>query len=133
MEKEKETKEQIVKKIKRKMTIKSKNNNTCRYCGCTNIMLMTIDHRIPLSRGGSDDDSNKDCVCYICNQLKGSLTPEEFKKYLKNLYGLYKLHKMKVVFVPNAFQLNFYPRHYPDFDLGKAIEKKENGQKENNV
>lgn len=32
---------------------------------------LTIDHIVPLARGGSDDLSNKQLLCEKCNQNKG--------------------------------------------------------------
>lgn len=39
----------------------------------------TIDHIIPLSRGGTDARENLMCAHRRCNELKGNLTLEEFK------------------------------------------------------
>lgn len=40
----------------------------------------TIDHRIPLSRGGADTIANKALACSRCNLLKGRDTEEEFRE-----------------------------------------------------
>jgi len=40
----------------------------CLYCGERN--LLTIDHIIPLSKGGSDDPENKILCCLKCNMSK---------------------------------------------------------------
>lgn len=40
----------------------------------------TIDHLIPISRGGSDEWSNLVISCFRCNNLKKNLTLEEFIK-----------------------------------------------------
>lgn len=37
-----------------------------------NIILMTADHKIPKSKGGSDRRENLITMCYICNQFKGN-------------------------------------------------------------
>lgn len=39
----------------------------------------TLDHYRPLSRGGTNDPSNLVLACRHCNDLKGSLTAEEFE------------------------------------------------------
>jgi 5-methylcytosine-specific restriction endonuclease McrA len=36
------------------------------------LILMTVDHRIPKSKGGSDDLSNLQTMCHSCNHKKGS-------------------------------------------------------------
>lgn len=51
----------------------------CAYCGQhRNHKHMTIDHIIPLSKGGTDDFDNLQCVCKKCNGFKGDMLPEEF-------------------------------------------------------
>ena len=37
-----------------------------------NDVLMTIDHKVPKSKGGEDDLSNYQCLCHICNGKKGN-------------------------------------------------------------
>lgn len=51
----------------------------CVYCG-TGLGLenATLDHVIPLSRGGSHQPGNLVAACHSCNQRKGSLLPTEF-------------------------------------------------------
>ena len=51
----------------------------CVYCG-TGLGLenATLDHVIPLSRGGSHQPGNLVSACHACNQRKGSLLPTEF-------------------------------------------------------
>ncbi|MEN9791425.1 MAG: hypothetical protein RLZZ63_1083 [Gemmatimonadota bacterium] len=51
----------------------------CVYCG-TGLGLehATLDHVIPLSRGGTHHPGNLVAACQPCNQLKGSLLPHEF-------------------------------------------------------
>jgi len=39
---------------------------------------MTIDHDVPLSRGGTSDFSNLKLACSICNSRKGSRTGPEY-------------------------------------------------------
>lgn len=57
----------------------------CAYCGREVVIgrfggrrLATIDHKIPLSRGGSWKRYNLTCACRRCNELKGSMTDDEF-------------------------------------------------------
>lgn len=44
----------------------------------------TVDHRTPLSRGGTHADENLAGCCNDCNHKKGWLTEEEFRDRLKN-------------------------------------------------
>lgn len=85
----------ILKGIK-SSALKKKLGNKCVYCGCTNPMIMQIDHKHPVSRNGEDKDSNKQVACAICNQLKDKLTHVQFKKYYKNLISMYDLQKISL-------------------------------------
>jgi len=52
----------------------------CFYCKVDLIRfraLATIDHKIPLSRGGLDAHFNRVISCVDCNRAKGSMTDKE--------------------------------------------------------
>jgi 5-methylcytosine-specific restriction endonuclease McrA len=68
----------------------------CEYCDCPVFKvpddsrdLATIDHRIPLSRGGVWKRYNLTCACRGCNEEKGSMTDDEYRfyRYLIGWYG----------------------------------------------
>lgn len=46
---------------------------------------MTVDHIIPLSRGGTDTPENLQCTCNSCNWLKGNKMPHEFTSFIRNM------------------------------------------------
>ncbi|MDO4803355.1 MAG: HNH endonuclease signature motif containing protein [Lachnospiraceae bacterium] len=53
----------------------------CAYCGMKiGLGEVTVDHKIPLSRGGPDCRENMVCSCVGCNKLKADRTVEEFRK-----------------------------------------------------
>lgn len=52
----------------------------CVYCGSTEDL--TIDHKVPRSRGGGDEIENLTCACRSCNSTKGAKTVPEFMAYL---------------------------------------------------
>ena len=54
-------------------------NGVCFYCLCKP-RKTTLDHQTPLSRGGRDIFANVVAACYPCNQRKGSMTTDEFRK-----------------------------------------------------
>lgn len=57
---------------------------TCSYCDQRGGKL-TIDHKLPISRGGSDNRDNLCTACHACNCRKGPKTVQEFKNYLEEL------------------------------------------------
>ena len=58
------------------MSIKKKR---CRYCKATE--NLTIDHKIPKSKGGSNDKKNLQCLCKRCNMTKSSLSHKQVLRY----------------------------------------------------
>ena len=56
--------------------IKARDGHRCVYCGSTEDL--TIDHVRPQCRGGQTNSSNCVTACRACNQLKGSMSLEEF-------------------------------------------------------
>lgn len=72
----------------------------CKYC--KNKENLTIDHKIPKVKGGSDDIKNLQCLCKKCNSLKSDLTDKRVRRLwswflwiqqerLKNNGNAYKL------------------------------------------
>ncbi len=44
----------------------------CQYCGaCGPNVELEVDHKIPVSRGGTDDIDNLKTACFNCNRGKG--------------------------------------------------------------
>jgi 5-methylcytosine-specific restriction endonuclease McrA len=58
------------------------NNGRCYYCGRKRRRLVK-EHRIPLARGGTNDESNIVPACTPCNSRKGTLTDTEFIEVLQ--------------------------------------------------
>ena len=57
--------------------------NKCIYCVKSfDVVRFTIDHIIPLSRGGKHAKENVQLVCGSCNSSKGNKTHEEYVRYL---------------------------------------------------
>jgi len=61
-----------------------KTNGFCPYCGTPlkpehpDGVQFAVDHRIPVSRGGTNDPRNLIAACHPCNNSKGDLTDFEF-------------------------------------------------------
>lgn len=65
---------QIPKYIKR--IVFKRDNNRCVICGGT--QNLTIDHVIPLSKGGSNNETNFMTLCSPCNREKGNQIYTQF-------------------------------------------------------
>ena len=64
-------------------------DNTCAYCGYRRIAAsLDIDHMIPVVKGGSNDESNLQVICRLCNQRKGDQTDREFRERYSRLIPL---------------------------------------------
>ena len=58
----------------------------CYYCkGHFSPRVLTMDHIIPLSRGGSSSKINIVTACKKCNNAKKNLFPHEWEGYLERL------------------------------------------------
>jgi hypothetical protein len=54
-----------------------RDNHTCRYCGgVAPDVILTVDHVIPVSLGGSDEPTNLVAACKDCNAGKTSSNPD---------------------------------------------------------
>jgi len=57
---------------------------SCQYCGCNlNSTNATVDHVLPVSRGGLFSWKNVVASCKPCNSRKANRTPEEARMPLK--------------------------------------------------
>jgi len=56
--------------------ILKRDGYTCQYCG-SRAKILTIDHVLPRSRGGTDSWENLVTACLNCNTRKGDRTPSE--------------------------------------------------------
>ena len=78
------------------------------YCGkALSVADATIDHIVPLSRGGYTEDENLTVCCEPCNVLKDA-------KYVKDFIALMNNHKQRA----------FYNRTETLFRQGKICEEK---------
>lgn len=63
--------------------VQIRDRYSCQYCGVS--QDLTIDHVVPLSRGGRTTWENVVTACRKCNGRKGSRTPEEAGMRLKTV------------------------------------------------
>jgi len=64
-----------------KRNIFERDMHMCQYCGSTK--HLTLDHIIPVSKGGQNTWKNLTTACFKCNNKKGDRTAEEAKMVLK--------------------------------------------------
>jgi len=78
-----------------KSMVKRRDNYTCQYCGKSPTKKnTTIDHVIPVSKGGETSYENCVTACYKCNNRKNNkllsqIDMKLLKKPTKPLYDLY--------------------------------------------
>lgn len=58
----------------------------CHYCGRKfSPSELTMDHKIPLARGGTSEKMNLVPACKECNNKKKYLLPTEWEEYMNSL------------------------------------------------
>lgn len=60
------------------------DGNICYYCGCEIKDKKTLDHKIPVTKGGTNENENLVLSCLHCNTQKGNKTEEEYRKWLND-------------------------------------------------
>lgn len=95
-----------VHKIKRKqfsqierMQIYNKDKGRCAICGrFVPYDSFTVDHIIPLAKGGTNAMDNLQVACGVCNLIKQDILPEDLMKKLTEiiLYQMRKSHDDKL-------------------------------------
>lgn len=69
-----------------KKTVYANGNGCCGICGKPiRFQDMTIDHKIPLSKGGTKDFSNLQPAHLSCNFLKNGMTMEELVEKISEI------------------------------------------------
>lgn len=72
------------------MKFKKESEKVCHYCG-KKIMDkedVTVDHVIPVSKGGEDGKDNFVIACRACNREKSSLNPDRYLEFLNIMDSL---------------------------------------------
>lgn len=89
-------KKKLNKNQRKRLEVADKCGYRCWYCGRSfdealsstelfkrhSMSMLTVDHLVPLSRGGKDDDDNLVLSCVSCNSRKHSRTVDEYRFYL---------------------------------------------------
>ena len=65
----------------------AKADGYCQLCGRKiTYDEMTLDHIHPLAMGGEDAESNLQCACRECNELKRNILPEDFMYRINTIF-----------------------------------------------
>jgi 5-methylcytosine-specific restriction protein A len=63
------------------------NKGVCHYCGrAVPPQDLTMDHIVPIARGGKSTKGNVAAACKECNNAKKQLLPMEWEQYLVRLF-----------------------------------------------
>lgn len=89
--------EGLIKKEKEKARKLRKSNwwrtrtakGVCHYCGGSFAPAeLTMDHLVPLARGGKSTKGNLVPACKDCNNKKKTMLPLEWDEYMESLAGI---------------------------------------------
>ncbi len=73
-----------------RLSIYHRDNGTCQICGKPlDPDHFTVDHIVPLNRGGINDMSNYRCLCKRCNEWKDDSLDEELVTMMEEVNGNY--------------------------------------------
>lgn len=78
--------------------IYARYNGRCTICGRhIRFDVMTVDHIVPKSKGGTNDIKNLQLACHTCNLVKGAMMPVEFmisnwKLFWRSLKSVCRFH-----------------------------------------
>ncbi len=65
---------------------RKRSSGICHYCNNKFVPKeLTMDHIIPIARGGKTEKSNVVPCCKECNTKKSQLLPSEWKEYMDSL------------------------------------------------
>ena len=63
-----------------RLVVYARSGNRCYYCGqSTPYARGTLDHRVPIARGGRTEVSNLCWSCRTCNEAKAGLSLAEYR------------------------------------------------------
>lgn len=109
-----------------RLQIYNKFGGRCAYCGCDlDYEEMTIDHILPIYRGGTNYPANLNPCCKSCNRYKSSNTIEEFRKkvgYILNRLNnnsTYKIAKRYKLIDEDEHEIKFYYEELREKELAK--------------
>ena len=74
----------LTSRVEYAVIVEEKLKGKCEYCKTKlNKTNLEVDHKLPISRGGSFNGDNLAYVCHKCNMEKGEMTDTEFLEIVK--------------------------------------------------
>lgn len=87
--------------------IYNKNKGRCAICGkFVPYDVFTIDHAIPLAKGGTNEINNLQCTCKTCNLIKQDILPDDLMDKLTEIM----LYQMRLSYNDNIWKKINYLR-----------------------
>lgn len=81
-------------------TIYAKANGKCAICGKpVKFEKMTVDHKIPLAKGGTNDLANLQLAHLVCNRAKADMLEDELIGLAEKIVRHSRREKIKSFFV----------------------------------
>ena len=70
-----------------RLTIYRKTKGHCYLCGeFVDFDSFEVEHKVPLSKGGTNDLSNTFCACHCCNTIKHDIYPRDFMDKISQIF-----------------------------------------------
>ena len=85
--------------VEERKKIYRKTKGRCYLCGdFVDFNSFEVEHRIPISKGGTNNIKNLYCSCHICNTIKSDIYQEDFNKRINQIfmYQMEKKHKKQL-------------------------------------
>ena len=88
--KEKKKKSTVKRKsfsARERLTIYRKTKGHCYLCGeFVDFDSFEVEHKVPLSKGGTNDLDNLFCSCHCCNSIKQDIYPKDFMEKISQIF-----------------------------------------------
>lgn len=82
-----------------KRIVYAKCNGKCAICGqSVKFKKMTVDHKVPLSKGGTNAMENLQLACHSCNLLKSDLSMDELTEKMCRVMWNFQKNRIKNIF-----------------------------------
>ena len=83
-----------------KRIIYAKYNGKCAICGQpVKFKKMTVDHKVPLSKGGTNAMENLQLACHCCNLMKTNFSMDELIGKVTQVMQNYQKNRIKNIFM----------------------------------